>query len=216
VTAVICVLGLLVGCSKVKVSPSLSSSLSYNAYKNMEVIDVRDASVGVIFDKDLMNAESKQTLKMGEFSFQIGESFAVKFIKALSHQFRRVVLLKNSQDMHNDNILDAIMRVKLQDIDSSMQVNQGFMKVSTEAYARINVRAELRDVGEEKIIWVGISQVNHTGKWEEMERMPYQEAGRGFADSFDKAIDKAIGDLLNQMQKSQNLKKYFDKWEINH
>ena len=43
--------------------------------------------------------------------------------------------------------------------------------------------------------------------------MYYQEAGRGYAMAIDSTIDKAIGDLISDMSKSQNLSVYIDKWE---
>lgn len=46
--------------------------------------------------------------------------------------------------------------------------------------------------------------------------MTYQEGGRGAAIAIDSAIDKAIGDLLSDMSKSQNLSLYIDKWEQKH
>jgi hypothetical protein len=46
-----------------------------------------------------------------------------------------------------------------------------------------------------------------------MGQMTYQEAGRGFAMSIDSVVDKAIGDIIQQMSKSQNLQNYFIKWQ---
>lgn len=207
----LCILFLLFGCSKVKVSPSLSSSLSYSAYKNMEKIDVRDVSVALVLDKKLLNAKTKQSIKMGEFNFQIGKAFAAKFIKALTHQFKTIKLMDKFDYKKSANY-DSIMIVSLQDIDSTMELKQGFSKVSTESYTRLNVRTELKDVSEKRVVWVGTTQVKHTGGIEE-KMLTYQEAGRGFAEGFDQAIDIAIGDLLRQMQKSKNLNKYFIKWE---
>lgn len=209
--AAICILSLLFGCAKVHVSPPLSSSLSYSAYKNLEKIDVRDVSVALVLDKKLLNAKTKQNIKMGIFKFSIGKTFATKFIKALTHQFKTIKLM-DKFDYKKAANYDSIMRVSLQDIDSSMEVKQGFSKVSTECYTRLNVRAELKDVSEKRVVWVGTTQVKHTGGIEE-KMLTYQEAGGGFSRSIDQAIDIAIGDLLREMQKSKNLNKYFIKWE---
>ena len=199
------------GCSKVQVNPPLSTSLGYSAFENMETINVRDASVGLVFDQKLLNAKSQQNIKMGNFQFDLGKSFAVKLIKAVSHQFKEIRIYDKAEKPGDKNV-DALMRVSLEDIDVSMDYNQGFSKVSTEGYTRLSVRAELKEVESNRVVWVGTSQVNHTGGIEE-KILTYQEAGRGFAQGFDKAIDIAIGELLQQMQKSENLEKYFEKWE---
>lgn len=109
--------------------------------------------------------------------------------------------------------MDALMRVDLQDVDVNMGVKSGFSTVSTEGYTRLSIRAEIRDIKENKTVWVGTTQAKETGRHEEMGQMTYQEAGRGFATSIDKAIDIAIGSLINQMSKSRNLNLYIAKWE---
>ena len=110
------------------------------------------------------------------------------------------------------NQIDGLMRVGFQDVDVNMGVKSGFSTVSTESYTRLSIRAEILDLNEKKTVWVGTTQANDPGAHEEMGQMTYQEAGRGFAASIDKAIDKAIGSLINQMGKSQNLNHYIDKW----
>lgn len=222
----VCILGVLFSCSKVYVAPSLSTSLSYNAYKNIEKIDIRDASIGLFFGKDLLNAKIHQNKKMGEFDFEIGKSFAVKFIKALSHQFKTILLIDKVSET-NKYDLDAIMRVSLQNIEYFNGVKKEILQDSVDRYTRLSVRAELRDLKEQKIIWVGTSKVDHTGDIEK-KMSTHQETGRRLAKGYDKsidinvcellkgydkAIDIAVGELLKQMQKSQKLNKYFVKWE---
>jgi hypothetical protein len=61
--------------------------------------------------------------------------------------------------------------------------------------------------------WVGTTQAQTTGKHEEMAQMTYQEAGRGFAAGIDMAIDKVVGNLIHQMEKSQSLSSHLKTWE---
>ncbi|MDD2219261.1 MAG: hypothetical protein PHO79_01195 [Desulfoplanes sp.] len=201
----------IAGCTKVKVCPTLNSSLSYDAFAKMKTIEIKNASIAIYIDPQLLNTTSTQTIKMGVYSFNIGKSLAVKLIKGLSYQFRTIHIIDTpspSPDMHDQ----ALMRVQLQDIDTKMDVKPGFDSVSAESYTHLAVRAEIQDINEHRIIWVGTSQVSQTGGVEE-KMLTYQEAGRGFAKGFDEVIDKAVGDLLYQMNKSQNLAKYFTIWQ---
>jgi hypothetical protein len=214
ISKIILVLFLMVGsygCTKVDVSPRLNSSLSYDAFAKMQTIEIKDASLAIYIDPDLINITSTQTIKLGVFSFEIGRSLAVKLIKGLAYQFKTIHIIDKPYPPQDMNA-QAVMRVQMQDIDTKMDVKQGFDSVSAESYTHLALRAEIQDIDEHRTIWVGTSQVSKTGGVEE-KMLTYQEAGRGFAKGFDDVIDIAVGDLLNQMNKSQNLAKYFAQWE---
>jgi len=195
------------GCA-VKVHPLLNSSLGIDAFENMKKIDPQDVSIALYIDPKLRNLKGSQKLKMGEYSFEIGSAFSVKLIKAISYKFKTIILIDKPNYTGNES-LDGLMRVSLQDVDINIGVKSGFSTVSTESYTRLSVRAEIRDINEDKTVWVGTTQAKETGAHEKMGQMTYQEAGRGFAAS----IDKAIGSLINQMSKSQNLNLYINKWK---
>lgn len=198
------------GCA-VKVSPRLNSSLGMEAFNNMKIIELHDVSVALYIDPKLKNLVINQKVKMGEFSFDIGNAFSAKFIKALAYSFRKINIVETPNYTGTDSI-DAIIRVSLQDVDINMEVKAGFSTVSTETYTRLSIRGEIYDIDEKKIVWVGTTQAKGTGKHEEMMQMSYQEAGRGIASAIDWAIDKAVGDLIAQMTKSSNLRNYVEKW----
>ncbi len=197
------------GCTKVQVKPELGTSLSYEAFSSMQVIKMREVSLGLYLSPKLLEATASQSIKMGQFDFAIGKALAVKLTKAMAYQFQEVHILN---DAASKDGIQAMMRVELQDIDSKMNVKPGWSTVSAESYTRLAIRAELLDVATGKVMWVGTSQVNQTGGVNE-QILTYQEAGRGFAAGFDAAIDKAIGDILSQMNKSQNLREYFKALE---
>ncbi len=201
---------LVTGCAKVQVNPDLNSSLGYDAFASMKVIKNRDISLGLNISSKLLEAKASQKIKMGEFDFAIGKALAVKLVKAMAYQFREVHILNDGASRDG---VQTIMRVELQDMDSKMDVTSGFTTVSAESYTRIALRAELIDAVDGKVMWVGTSQVNQTGGVTEAQILTYQEAGRGFAAGFDGAIDKAIGDILSQMNRSQNLRDYFKTLE---
>lgn len=196
---------IIISCAQVQVNPELGTSLGYEAFSNMKIIKIRNISLGLYLTPKLLDAKASQTIKMGQFDFAIGKALAVKLTKAMAYQFQEVHLLDNAASKDG---IQAIMRVELQDIDSKMDLKTGWSTVSAESYTRLVIRSELQDVATGRVMWVGTSQVNQSGGLNE-QILTYQEAGRGFAAGFDGAIDKAIGDLLNQMNRSQNLREYF-------
>ena len=206
---ILCSLTAVTGCTKVQVKPELGTSLGYEAFSSMRVINMRDISLGLYLSPKILEATASQSIKMGQFDFAIGKALAVKLTKAMAYQFQEVHIL---DDAASRDSVQALMRVELQDIDSKMDVKTGWSTVSAESYARLAIRAELQDVATGKVSGVGTSQVNQSGGINE-QMMTYQEAGRGFAAGFDGAIDKAIGDILSQMNKSQNLRQYFKTLE---
>lgn len=211
---IIVVFFLMNGCA-VKVTPILSTSLGITAFDNMKKIELHNTSLGLYFDPKVKELKVDQKIKVGEFTFPIGSAFSVKLIKALAYHFRTIHLI-DQPDYREEAPFDAIMIVTLQDIDMKMGVKSGFSTVSTESYIRISIRAEIKDKLEKKTVWVGATQVKETGSHQEYGQMTYQEAGRGFASAIDIGIDKAIGDLMDHMSRSDNLAKYFDIWEKGH
>lgn len=205
---------LMNGCA-VKVTPILSTSLGISAFDNMKKIELRDTSLALYFDPKLKELNVAQKIKVGEYTFPIGSALSVKLIKALAYHFRTIYLI-DQPDYTEKAPSDAIMIVSLQDVDVKMETKAALFTVSTESYSRISIRTEIKDTFEKKTVWVGTTQVKETGSHHEFGQMTYQEAGRGFASAIDIAIDKAIGDLMNQMARSNNLAKYFDIWEKGH
>lgn len=199
-------------CETVPVQPVLGTSLGFEAYRAMGEISIRDASIGVYIEPELAELMVERKINLGEFSFPVGEAFSAKLIKGVAHNFRTVVLL-DSPAAPADRQLDAIMRVGVQDIDFEAKAKGGWSAVTASTYIRTEIRAEIRDVAEDRIVWVGTTSAQQEGTHLEHYAMTYQEAGRGFAMSVDKAIDAAVGDLLRQVGRSSNLQSYFQRWE---
>lgn len=208
------ILAIIILCTSctVKVNPVLETSLGMNVFERMKVIDQHDASIALYMDPKIKDLQIQQKIRSGEFSFNIGKAFSVKLIKALAYSFKTIHLV-NQPTYKGSDLVNGLMRVTLQDVDVNLQVKPGWSNVTTEAYTRLSIRAEIQDIETKKTIWVGTTRAHQTGKTEEYARMTYQEAGRGFAVGIDEAIDNAIGDLIGQMQKSKNLQEYFGKWE---
>lgn len=201
----------IIGCA-VKVTPVLNSSLSMDAFVKMGKVDFHNVKLALYLDPKIKELKVDQDIKMGKFSFDLGNAFSVKLIKALAYNFKTIYFIEKPDYIGNDSI-DALMYVNLQDVDVNLSTKSGFSTVYAEAYVRLSIRAEIKDVDEKKTVWVGTTQAKETASHQEMGTMYYQEAGRGYAMAIDSAIDKAIGDLISDMSKSQNLSAYIDKWE---
>lgn len=208
--AIIATLG-ITGCA-VSVTPMLNSSLSMDAFEKMGKVDVQDVKIALYIDPKIKELKMEQNVQSGKFSFNIGRAFSAKLVKALAYNFKTVYFIENPNYTGTD-IIDAIMYVDLQDVDLNLSLKAGLTTVSAGTYARLSIRAEIKDFNEKKTIWVGTTQAKESATHQELGPMYYQEAGRGYAIAIDSAIDKAIGDLISDMSKSQNLCLYISKWE---
>ena len=202
------------GCA-VNVSPVLNSSLSMDAFEKMGKVDVQDVKLALYIDPKIKELKLEQNVQSGKFSFNIGRAFSAKLIKALAYNFKTIHFIESPNYTGTDTI-DAVMYVNLEDVDLNLSLKSGLTTVSAETYTRLSIRAEIKDFDEKKTIWVGTTQAKESAIHQELGPMYYQEAGRGYAMAIDSAIDKAIGDLINDMSKSQNLSLYIDKWEQKH
>jgi hypothetical protein len=203
-------LGIL-GCA-VSVTPMLNSSLSMDAFEKMGKVDMQDVKIALYIDPKIKELKMEQNVQSGKFSFNIGRAFSAKLVKALAYNFKTVYFIENPNYTGTD-IIDAIMYVNLQDVDLNLSLKAGLTTVSAGTYARLSIRAEIKDFNEKKTIWVGTTQAKESATHQELGPMYYQEAGRGYAMAIDSTIDKAIGDLISDMSKSQNLCSYISKWE---
>ena len=203
---------ILSGCQQIKVEPVLSSSLGITAFQNMEKIQLHDVSLALYLDDKIKNLIVEKEIRAGKYKFEVGNALSVKLIKALTYTFRTVHLVKKPSYVGPEKI-DAMMLVTLQDVDMNLDVKIGFASVETESYSRFAIRAEIKDMESKDTVWVGTTQAQTTGKHEEMMKMTYQEAGRGFAVGIDMAIDKVVGNLVRQMEKSQSLSSHLKIWE---
>jgi hypothetical protein len=201
------------GCA-VNVSPVLNSSLSMDAFEKMGKVDLQDVKLSLYIDPKIKELKVNTTFKSGHYTFDIGKAFSAKMIKALAYNFKTIYFIEKPDYTGTDKV-DAIMYVNLEDVDTNFGLKSGLSAVTVETYIRLSIRAEIKDADEKRTIWVGTTQAKESKSYQ-AELMTYQEGGRGAAIAIDSAIDKAIGDLLSDMSKSQNLSLYIDKWEQKH
>lgn len=201
---------LVVGCTSIQTS-SLSTSLGLPALENMGELYQRRASIGVYIEPKIRDLMLRGEYRYTIFEFRAGQAFAAKLLKALSYQFNRVVILKNLQSKPEPPV-DAVMTVALQDADMSFEINPGFAVITTSSFARLAIRAELRDQ-QGTVVWVGTARSEGQGEGQARGQLTEQEAARQIALGVESAIDTTVADLVKQMTQSPNMRRYLQEWE---
>lgn len=201
---------LLVGCTSVQ-STHLSTSLGLPAIENMGELYQRNASIAVHVEPKARDLMLRGEYKYTKFEFHAGQAFTVKLLKALSYQFNRVVILKSLQSKPESPV-DAVMTVALQDADMGFEIKPGFAIITTSSFARLAMRAELRD-GQGTVVWVGTARSEGQGEGQARGHLTEEEAARQIALGVESAIDTTVADLIKQMTQSPNMRRYLQEWE---
>ena len=200
---------LVVGCTSVQVPP-LSTSLGLPAFENMGELYQRNAAIAVYVEPKARDLMLRGEYKYTTFEFRAGQAFTVKLLKALSYQFNRVVILKSLQSKPEPPV-DAVMTVTLQDADMSFKINPGFAIITTSSFARLAMRAELRDE-QGTVVWVGTARSEGQGEGQARGQLTEGEAARQIALGVESAIDTTVADLIKQMTQSPNMQRYLQEW----
>jgi hypothetical protein len=195
----------------VNVETPLSQSFGITTFENMGEIRRRNVFVGLYIEPEFRNLLLERQLKLGNFRFAVGESFATKLVKAMSYNFDRIRIMKKSDDL-GPTRPDAVMRVELQDADLSVSAATGFATIDASSYLRLAVRAQLTD-STGRVVWVGAatSKGEYTGQ--ALSQMRYLEASHYYAIGVDLALENAVADLVRQLTQSESMQKHLDQWE---
>ena len=200
----------LTACGSTQVA-QLSTSLGIAAFENMGDINQRDVHVALFVDQKLRELNLTGEYKFTKFEFPAGEAFTVKLIKALSYNFRRITLLK-SRSASVEPALDAILEVGVQDAHLSFEINPKWATVDTQSFARLVVRAELKE-GNRRVIWVGVARAQGEGGGQARGVLQETDAARQIALGVERAIDSTVADLMKQMVQSPGMQQAIREWE---
>ncbi len=200
----------LTACGSTQVA-QLSTSLGIAAFENMGDINQRDVHVALFVDQKLRELNLTGEYKFTKFEFPAGEAFTVKLIKALSYNFRRITLLK-SRSASVEPALDAILEVGVQDAHLSFEINPKWATVDTQSFARLVVRAELKE-GNGRVIWVGVARAQGEGGGQARGVLQETDAARQIALGVERAIDSTVADLMKQMVQSPGMQQAIREWE---
>jgi hypothetical protein len=207
-----CLAGLIAvtGCASTQVA-QLSTSLGITAFENMGDLNQRDVHVAVFVDPKLRELNLTGEYKFTKFEFPAGEAFTVKLIKALSYNFRRITLTK-SRSAAVAPPPDATLEVEVQDAHLSFEINPKWATVDTQSFARLVVRAELKEP-EGRVVWVGVARAQGEGGGQARGVLLETDAARQIALGVERAIDSTVADLVKQMVESPGMQQALNDWE---
>ena len=203
-------LTVLSACASTQVA-QMSTSLGLAAFENMGDINQRDVHIALFVDKKLRDLNLTGEYKYTKFEFPAGEAFTVKLIKALSYNFKRITLLK-SRGARIDPAPDAILEVELQDAHLTFDIKSKWATVDTESFARLVVRAELKE-GNGRVAWVGVARAHAEGGGQSRGVLIETDAARQIALGVERAIDSTVAGLIKQMVQSPGMQQSLAMWE---
>jgi len=200
----------LAGCASSQVA-QLSTSLGLAAFENMGDLNQRDVHVALFVDQKLRDLNLTGEYQFTKFEFPAGEAFTVKLVKALSYNFKRITLLK-SRSGSLDPAPDATLEVGVQDAYLSFEISSKWATVDTQSFARLVVRAELKEPSG-RVVWVGVARAQGEGGGQARGQLLETDAARQIAVGVERAIDSTIADLIKQMVQSPGMQQSLKEWE---
>lgn len=200
-------LSLVVGCGKVTMQPTLSSSVGLEAFEELGQIQRAPAHVAVLIDPSLRDLLFRLEHGQAIYNVAAGRAIAVKVVKMASYMFNEVSIVKNRDDAGR-----LLLQVGLQQEQSGLAVDvtQRFFTVMYDVSTKIDfrLRASLTDRGE--TIWVGTARVTDEVKTGGLEAGGAIDISRAISETVDRATDRLVADLMRQVRRSESLKKYLE------
>jgi hypothetical protein len=202
------------GCAKhVTIRPPINSSLGLTVFQALGEIDRAPVHIGLPLEPRLQNEKISVAGELGTAEIAIGEVLSSKLIQAFSYKFERISLVNDIT-----NAPPLVFTVGLDGegpavgVDIAMYSHLGTGGGTFEATAKVDtrLRATLSDNGES--IWIGHARL--------VEEMVAGGAGYGVIEGSSQAAeltsritDKLVADLMLQMQRSTELKKFFERYK---
>ncbi len=205
-TAVLAGLSILVVACQGQVKVKLDNSIGLATYDNLGLIEQKPIGIGLVVGDDVRNAVTEAVVQAGvnsiRYTMPVGEALATRLATALVFQFQRVQLLKEPV-LPSDGSLDALMIVKIKDLDTTVKISPKWNTVSTESSGWIEVEATLKD-RDNNIVWIGTSRAEAEAAQESIMVVGSQDAGVAVS----QAIEKTVAKLVAQMAASSSLREF--------
>ena len=199
------------GCAKhVTILPPTNSSLGFSVFQAMGEVNRTPAHIGLLLEPKLQKEKISVSAELGTVEIPLGEILSSKLIQALSYEFERISLVT---DVSKAPPLVFVIGLDGEGpavgVDINMYSHLGSAGGTFEATAKVDtrLRATLSDQGQ--TIWVGYARM--------VEEMIAGGAGYGVIEGSSQAAelttritDKLVADLMLQMQRSTELKKFLE------
>jgi hypothetical protein len=203
------------GCAKhVTIRPPLNASLGFPVFQALGEINRAPVHIGLLLEPKLQNEKISLSRDLGTAEIAVGEVLSSKLIQALSYKFERITLVTDIS-----NAPSLLLSIGLDGegpavgVDMAMYSHLGSAGGTFEYTAKVDtrLRATLSDEGES--IWIGHARM--------VEEMVAGGAGYGVIEGSSQAAeltsritDKLVADLMLQMQRSTELKKFLERKKL--
>ena len=205
-TIVLAGLSLLVVACQGQVKVKLDNSIGLATYDNLGLIEQKPIGIGLVVGDDVRNAVTEVVVPAGvnsiRYTMPVGEALTTRLVTVLVFQFQRVQLLKEPV-LPSDGSLDAMMIVKIKDLDATVKISPKYNTVATESSGWIEVEAVLKDRAG-NIVWIGTSRTESEATQESVLVVGSQDAGV----AVNQAIEKTVAKLVSQMAASSSLRDF--------
>lgn len=182
-----------------QVNAKLDNSIGVATYQNLGLIEQKPLGVGLVIDDSLKNASTEVVANSIKYHMAVGDALTSRLMYALVLKFQRVQLL-NAPVFPDNSPLDALLVVKLKDLDASVKISPKWNTVATESSGWIEVEALLKDRNNQ-IVWVGTSRSQAEASQESIMVAGAQDASA----AMNSAIEATVAKLVAQMAESSSL-----------
>ena len=182
-----------------QVNAKLDNSIGMATYENLGLIEQKPLGVGLVIDDSLKNASTEVVASSIKYHMAVGDALTSRLMYALVLKFQRVQLL-NAPVFPDGSPLDALLVVKLKDLDATVKISPKWNTVATESSGWIEVEALLKDRNNQ-IVWVGTSRSQAEASQESIMVAGAQDASA----AMNSAIEATVAKLVAQMAESNSL-----------
>lgn len=204
-TAALVSLAAVVAACEGQVNVRLDSSIGLATYENIGLIEKKPLGIGLVIGDDIRSARTEVSYRNIKFTMAVGQALTSRLMYALVLKFDRVQLLREPILPANSS-LNALMVVKLKDLEATVKISPKWNTVATESSGWIEVEALLKDRNNQ-IIWIGTSRAESEASEESIMVAGAQDAGA----AMNAAIEKTVAKLVAQMAQSGSLRDFIAK-----
>ncbi|HXG53729.1 MAG TPA: hypothetical protein VNN77_20185 [candidate division Zixibacteria bacterium] len=201
---------MLAGCAKhVTVRPPVSTSLGYRVFKALAEIHRYPVHVGVVIDPKLEEETIRVTRDLGTAEIPFGQVVSAKVLQVLSYKFDRLTLVTDISKAPPLVLTIALEGDKPSvgvDINEHPTIITGASTFDVVAKVDARIRLTLTENGKQ--VWVGhartVGEAVSGGA-----AYGVMEGSSQATDITNRVTDELVADLARQMQRSEELRKFF-------
>ncbi|HWP56693.1 MAG TPA: hypothetical protein VNL14_02265 [Candidatus Acidoferrales bacterium] len=201
----------LAGCAKhVTVRPPVTTSLGYRVFKALGEIHRYPFHVGVLIDPKLEEETIRVTRDLGTAEIPFGQVVSAKVLQLLIYKFERLTLVT---DINKAPPLVLAIALEGDKPSVGVDINEHPTFISAastfDVVAKVDVRLRLTLTENGQQVWVGhartVGEAVSGGA-----AYGVMEGSSQATDITNRVTDELVADLARQMQRSEELRKFFE------